>query len=73
MTLGGLGRPGPRRSFDGGAKASVGGDVTRRDKEFDVPSTSDLKRGVRLEIDGEPFVVVDVSVQSPSARGAATL
>lgn len=38
-----------------------------------MPSTSDLKRGVRLELDGEPFVVVDVSVQSPSARGAATL
>lgn len=38
-----------------------------------MPSTSDLKRGVRIEIDGDPYVVVDVSVQSPSARGAATL
>ncbi|PID39899.1 MAG: elongation factor P [Proteobacteria bacterium] len=38
-----------------------------------MPSTSDLKRGVRIELDGDPYVVTDISVQSPSARGAATL
>jgi elongation factor P len=42
-------------------------------KETLVPSTSDLKRGVRIELDGDPYVVTDISVQSPSARGAATL
>ncbi len=38
-----------------------------------MPNASDLKRGGRVEIDGEPFVVLDVHFQSPSARGAATL
>ena len=38
-----------------------------------MATTSDLKKGVRIELDGDPYVVLDVSVQSPSARGAATL
>jgi len=38
-----------------------------------MANASDLKRGGRVEIDGEPFVVLDVHFQSPSARGAATL
>lgn len=38
-----------------------------------MPTASDLRRGGRVEIDGEPFVVLDVHFQSPSARGAATL
>lgn len=38
-----------------------------------MPSASDLRRGGRVELDGEPYVVVDVHSQTPSARGAATL
>lgn len=36
-------------------------------------STSDLKRGARLTLDGEPYTVLDVTTQTPSARGANTL
>jgi elongation factor P len=36
-------------------------------------SASDLKRGLRIELDGDPFTVLDVHFQSPSARGASTL
>jgi elongation factor P len=36
-------------------------------------STGDFKRGLRLLIDGDPFVILDVHVQSPSARGASSL
>ncbi len=38
-----------------------------------MPSSSDLKKGVRFEYDGIPFTTVDVSTQTPSARGANTL
>ena len=38
-----------------------------------MPNTGDLKRGLRVQIDGDPFTVLDVKSQSPSARGAATL
>ncbi len=33
----------------------------------------DLKRASRILVDGDPFVVLDLRSQSPSARGAATL
>ncbi len=36
-------------------------------------STGDLKRGLRILIDGDPYTVLDVHVQSPSARGASSL
>lgn len=36
-------------------------------------STSDFKKGTRFEMDSEPWVVLDVTSQSPSARGGATL
>lgn len=36
-------------------------------------STSDFKRGLRVLMDGEPYAIEDYSVQTPSARGAATL
>ena len=36
-------------------------------------STSDFKKGTRFEMDGEPWIILDVSSQSPSARGANTL
>ncbi len=38
-----------------------------------MPTASDLKKGMRIEFEGEPFVVVSVTTQTPSARGAATL
>lgn len=38
-----------------------------------MPNASDLRRGGRVELDGEPYAVLDVHFQSPSARGAATL
>jgi len=36
-------------------------------------STSDFKRGAQILVDGQPFTILDYTVQSPSARGAATL
>jgi elongation factor P len=32
-----------------------------------------FKRGLRIEIDGDPYLIMDVHFQSPSARGASTL
>lgn len=36
-------------------------------------SAAEFKRGQRIILDGEPYVVESYSVQTPSARGAATL
>lgn len=36
-------------------------------------TTSDFKKGVRLELDGAPWNIVSVTTQTPSARGASTL
>jgi len=36
-------------------------------------STGDFKRGLRILIDGDPYVILEVHVQSPSARGASSL
>jgi elongation factor P len=36
-------------------------------------SASDLKKGAVVKIDGDPHIVVSVSVNKPSARGAVTL
>lgn len=38
-----------------------------------MPSTAEFKRGLLIEIDGEPYAIEDYSTQTPSARGAATL
>ena len=38
-----------------------------------MPTTSDLKKGMRIAMDGDPYAIVDVQTQTPSARGAATL
>lgn len=35
--------------------------------------SSDLKRGLLLDLEGAPWQVVDVTFQTPSARGASTL
>jgi elongation factor P len=36
-------------------------------------TTGDFKKGLRILIEGEPYLLIDYKVQSPSARGAATL
>ena len=36
-------------------------------------TTADFKKGLRILIDDEPYSIVDYTVQTPSARGAATL
>jgi elongation factor P len=36
-------------------------------------STSDFKRGLVIQVDGSPCVILDVAFQSPSARGASTM
>jgi elongation factor P len=36
-------------------------------------TTTDFKRGARILVDGEPFQIEDYQVQTPSARGAASL
>jgi len=38
-----------------------------------VPKASDLKRGMIVEINGDPHAVKKVECKSPSSRGAATL
>ncbi|HFE32245.1 MAG TPA: elongation factor P-like protein YeiP, partial [Gammaproteobacteria bacterium] len=38
-----------------------------------MPKAADLKRGMIVEINGEPHVVKNVDVKSPSSRGANTL
>src|SRR6185295_13747470 len=36
-------------------------------------NASELKRKLLIEVDGQPFVVLDVFFASPTARGAATM
>ena len=36
-------------------------------------TTSDFKRGIVIQIDGAPCLIIDVTFQSPSARGANTM
>lgn len=36
-------------------------------------NSSEMKRGVFLDLDGAPWQVIDCSFQTPSARGASTL
>ena len=36
-------------------------------------TTSDFKKGLVIQIDGAPCIIIDVSFQSPSARGANTM
>jgi elongation factor P len=36
-------------------------------------TANEFKRGLRIEIEGDPYLVMAVQVQSPSARGASTL
>jgi len=36
-------------------------------------TANEFKRNLRIEIDGDPYLIMDVHFQSPSARGASTL
>jgi elongation factor P len=36
-------------------------------------TTADFKRGLPILVEKQPFIIVEYSVQTPSARGAATL
>lgn len=36
-------------------------------------TTADFKKGLHILLDGDPYQVMDYSVQTPSARGSATL
>jgi len=38
-----------------------------------VPTTSDFKKHLRILLEDEPFAVVEHTLQTPSARGSATL
>lgn len=38
-----------------------------------MPKANELKPGLAVEINGEPYVVKNVEVRNPSSRGAATL
>lgn len=38
-----------------------------------MASPGELKRGNRILIDGDPYVIMDLHVQTPSARGASSL
>jgi elongation factor P len=36
-------------------------------------STTDFKKGARILFEGEPYVIMEYSIQTPSARGASAL
>jgi elongation factor P len=38
-----------------------------------VLTTSDFRKGLAILVEGQPYVIMEYSVQTPSARGSATL
>jgi elongation factor P len=36
-------------------------------------TTADFKKGLAILVEGQPYVIIEYSVQTPSARGSATL
>ena len=36
-------------------------------------STADFKKGLTILVEGKPYLILEYTVQTPSARGAATL
>lgn len=36
-------------------------------------TTSDFKKGLAIQVEGLPYIIMEYSVQTPSARGSATL
>jgi elongation factor P len=44
-----------------------------RSGEADMLTTADFKKGLAILVEGQPYLIVDYTVQTPSARGSATL
>src|SRR3954462_3199827 len=61
------GKKGPRRSSDPSIDRGGGGGSSA------VVPAKDFKRRMVVEIDGAPHMIEQIQVQTPSARGAATL
>src|SRR3954462_8625934 len=61
------GKKGPRRSSDPSIDRGGGGGP------IPVVPAKDFKRRMVVEIDGAPHMIEQIQVQTPSARGAATL
>src|SRR5437867_1023048 len=59
----------------GGDDSTIAPSRQRRDRgEWRIMiTTADFKKGLRLLIEGEPYLLMDYTVQTPSARGSATL
>lgn len=57
-------RPESRTDFPGAASAV---------KARRMFTTADFKRHLRILIDGDPYTILDVAMQSPSARGASSI
>ena len=55
------------------ARPAVAVELTMGQHAAGMISTGDFKRGLRILVDGDPYVILDVHVQSPSARGASSL
>jgi elongation factor P len=36
-------------------------------------STADFRKGLAIQVEGQPYLILDYTVQTPSARGSATL
>jgi len=36
-------------------------------------TTSDFRKGLAIQVEGQPYIIMEYSVQTPSARGSATL
>jgi elongation factor P len=36
-------------------------------------TTADFRKGLPILVEGQPFIIMEYSVQTPSARGSATL
>jgi elongation factor P len=45
----------------------------KRKGVYNMITTSDFKRGIVIQIEGAPCLIIDVTFQSPSARGANTM
>ena len=36
-------------------------------------TTSDFRKGLAIQVEGLPYIIMEHSIQTPSARGSATL
>src|SRR5450756_322835 len=62
----------PTASASSGCKRSQV-HLSQRRESAHMLNASEFKRGGRIDLDGDPYVVMDVHFQSPSARRASTL